>query len=127
MTAPSSFSSSSAGMDGDAMQLLNTLYPAVYERVQSSGYEWAGPDMVGRCQQDCTLFVQLDHQAGVVKSWAWLVNDECYLGPVSVVRGPLGAAVEKALHLVEAFHAQEYVSGGVPRYSEAVEEQHHVA
>lgn len=123
----SSIPSLPAGANGDAFQALSILYPTVYEQVKKSGYEWAGPDMVGRCHQDCTLFLHVDHEAGLVKAWAWLVKEECYLGPVSVVRGPMGPAVEKAMHLVESFHAESYHSGGVPHYREAVEEEHHAA
>jgi len=107
------------------MGLLRECYPQIYLQLAHGSFEWAGPDMVGRSHKNATLFLELSVTEGFVRAWIWDVREECYVGHVHKVWGALGPAVEMAVGLVESYHAQDELSGGVPRYFDSLEQEHH--
>ncbi len=110
----------------NAMDALKEHYPEVHQRLEKDGYEFAGSNVVGRCQGDCTLFLELNHQSGTVLGWVWDVKKEEFVGMGYQVFGPLGPALEEARHLVESTFAQDHLSGDAARYKEQRLEQVHV-
>ncbi len=89
---------------------------------ESSGYQSAGlENLLGRCQADCTLFLEFDpvqgadSETGLVRAWILDVNTFEFLGKTYEVTGPWAAAAAQARHLIEEGYAQERLSGGLER------------
>ena len=110
MTSPISFDPSIASPE-DAFDVLNNESPEVRARLDADGYEFAGADVVGRCQGNMTLFLELIPKDGVVKAWVFEVTTQQFVGESYVVSGTLGAATEKARHLVESVFSEDALSG----------------
>lgn len=128
MTVPTTVSPTlSLASDNDAMSLLAKHYPEVKKQLDRDGYEFAGEDMVGRCQGDMTLFLELNANLGTVKAWVYDVKTSQFVGEAYEVNGPLGAATGKARHLVESVYAEDVLSGTAVRHSEQTWEQVYVA
>lgn len=119
---PSELSSALLGTS-EALDALKSHYPEVHGELVRDGYTQAGPNLVGRCQPDATLFLEVDHQRGLVTGWVWDLKSGRFLGVTYEVRGPLGPAVSKARHLVESAYAQDRLSESLTRYSEQFREQ----
>ena len=110
----------------DALGALKAHYPEVYALLERDGYEFAGSNVVGRCQANTTLFLEVNHKSGTVLCWVWDVVTQEFVGMAYEVHGPLGAAMEKARHLVESTYAQDHLSGDATRYKEQRREQVYV-
>lgn len=107
----------------EALEALKAHYPSVHTELLGEGYAQAGPNLVGRCQSDATLFLEIDHRRGLVTAWVWDLKGSKFLGVTYEVRGPMGPAVSKARHLVESAYAQDRLSESLPRYHEQFKEQ----
>lgn len=108
----------------------NNMTPALHtsnmttaiRAAEASGYQPAGLDnLLGRCQADCTLFLEFDpvqgddSDVGLVRAWIVDVNTFEFLGKTYEVTGPWAAAAAQARHLIEEGYAQERLSGGIER------------
>ncbi len=106
----------------ESLDMLKEHYPQEHAELLREGYEAAAANLLGRCQSDATLFLEIDHRRGLVCAWIWSLRDERFIGATYHVFGPLGPAVSKARHLVESAYAEDRLSFSLPRYSDAIVE-----
>lgn len=95
--------------------VTSSAWDQAYQDLLGAGYGEAAPCLAGRCQGDCTLFLDVDEQRGRVTAWIFDVKANEFIGQTLQVTGAAKAAVDYARHWVETQFAEEHLSGGAQR------------
>lgn len=111
----------------ESFTLLRDNYEEIYHSLIDGQYFIVSTDLLSRQHARAEIFLQLDAVNGTATSWVKDTSDNGYIGTINVVNGPLASAISYARQLAERTYEQEQLSGGVARYSEALQDMFYVS